>query len=123
LLHAARTAVAHPSNARARPRRFHVSLEKPHQEGGSFRETLAGALVYFFWQNLATNLFLQVSMANMKQYECFAHGNPLGYLEMEIVRLTDIGAKSYEAIVGALVGPDPKQVNKVSRFSLNFAPQ
>jgi hypothetical protein len=54
-----------------------------------------------------------MSMASMKQYECFAHGTPMGYLEMEIVRLTDIGAKSYEAMVGALVGPDPEQVNKV----------
>lgn len=54
-----------------------------------------------------------MSLPAVKQYECFEHGAPLGYLEMELVRLTDIGAKSYEAIMGALVGPDPEQYNKV----------
>jgi pimeloyl-ACP methyl ester carboxylesterase len=72
-----------------------------------------------FLQNLASNLFLQMSMTTMKQYECFAHGTPMGYLEMEIIRLTNIEAKSYEAMVGALVGPDPEQVNKV-REDLNY---
>lgn len=52
----------------------------------------------------------------MNQYECFEHGQPLGYIEMELVRLTNIGAKSFDVIMGALVGPDPEQSNKVSEI-------